>query len=298
MPSKPKIVLRTLFTRFVFSSGIAAAIWRVFWRDRVAVILYHDPSPQTLDAHLTYLKTVCDIVPFSEVNTPGRGRRRAAITLDDGHARNADLLPVFVKHNVRPTIFICSSIVAQPRTHWWLHPGVAQVGVEQLKKMKNKERLGTLRAAGFKQDAAAGESRASGLSAEQIQAMRPYVDFESHTRFHPILTRCDDAECKEELVGSKQEIEQMLGGTCQHFAYPNGDYGPREIAMLKAGGYRTARTCDLGWNNHKSDPYRLKAFDIQDDSTVEWFSAQLTGITLYLRYLRQGGGWAGRKPQV
>ena len=42
----------------------------------------------------------------------------------------------------------------------------------------------------------------------------------------------------------------------------------------------------------------LKAFDIPDDSTVEWFKTQLTGITLYVRYLRQGGGFAGRKPQT
>ncbi|NVH77101.1 hypothetical protein FSB08_32445 [Paraburkholderia sp. JPY432] len=87
------------------------------------------------------------------------------------------------------------------------------------------------------QHAAAEESRASGLSAEQVQAMRRYVDFESHIRFHPIPTRCDDAECREELLGSKKEIEEMLGRTRHHFAY-------------------------------------------------------------YLRYLRQGGGFAGRKPQL
>jgi peptidoglycan/xylan/chitin deacetylase (PgdA/CDA1 family) len=286
-----------MFTRILFSSGIAAAIWRLFWRDRVAVMLYHDPSPETLDAHLTYLKTICDIVPFSAASQPGNGRRRAAITLDDGHVRNADLLPVFIKHQVRPTIFICSSIVGHRRMHWWLHPGASHEGVERLKRLANDERLGTLQAHGFQQDCAA-EDEPSGLSAEQIEAMRPYVDFQSHTRFHPILTRCSDDLCFEELAGSKEEIERMLGGTCEHFAYPNGDYGEREIAMVKAGGYRSARTCDLGWNDHKTDPFVLKAFDIPDDSTVEWFKTQLTGITLYVRYLRQGGGFAGRKPQT
>ncbi|MEX3788523.1 polysaccharide deacetylase family protein [Paraburkholderia sp. BR14374] len=197
MPSKPRMFLRTFFTRFAFSSGIAAAIWRLFWRGRVAVLLDHDPSPQSLDAHLMYLKTVCDIVPFSKVNARGRGRRRAAITLDDGHVRNAELLPVFIKPNVRQTIFICSSIVGQARAHWWLHPGVAHLGVERLKTMRNVERLGRLQSAGFMQHAAAEESQGSGLSAEQVQAMRRYVDFESHTRFHPIPTRCDDAECRD-----------------------------------------------------------------------------------------------------
>jgi peptidoglycan/xylan/chitin deacetylase (PgdA/CDA1 family) len=298
MPSKSKRLVRFIFTRFVFASGIAHLIWRLFWRDRVAVILYHDPKPETLDAHLTYLKTICDLVPFSEANKPGNGRRRAAITLDDGHAGNAALLPVFIKHDVRPTIYLCSSIVGYERTHWWMHPGAAHAGVERLKSMTNDERLATLRASGFEQDSTPRRSKPSGLRVEQIEAMRPYVDFQSHTRFHPILTRCDDAVCHEELSGSKREIEQLTGDACEHFAYPNGDYGSREVAMLKSCGYRSARTCDIGWNDHHSDPFRLKAFDVPDDSTVEWFKAQLTGITLYLRYVRQGGGLAGRKPQV
>ena len=56
-------------------------------------------------------------------------------------------------------------------------------------------------------------------------------------------------------------MEQLTGAACEHFAYPNGDYGSREIATLEAAGYKTARTCDIGWNDHKTDPYRLKAFD-------------------------------------
>src|SRR5271156_5882397 len=98
MPSKLKLLTRTAFSRFIFSSGIAVALRRMLWRDRVAVLLYHDPEPATLDSPLPYLKGICELVPLSDVNSPGRGRPRAVITLDDGHARNAELLPVFIKH--------------------------------------------------------------------------------------------------------------------------------------------------------------------------------------------------------
>jgi peptidoglycan/xylan/chitin deacetylase (PgdA/CDA1 family) len=287
-------LLREGFARLVIHSGIAAAIRSLAWRDRTAILLYHDPDPETLDAHLTYLKKLCDIVPLAELGKPSAGRRRAVITLDDGHARNAQLLPVFIKHGVRPTIYLCSSIVAQPRVHWWMHPAAAATDTEQLKRLPNAERLAALARLGYRQDA---DARPSGLSREDIEAMRPYVDFQSHTRFHPILTCCSAHELIDEIAGSKREIEALAGACCEHFAYPNGNYGEREVAALRAAGYTTGRTCDIGWNDERTDPYRLRTFDIDDSSSLTWLAAQLTGIPLFLRYLRMGGGMAGRKPQ-
>ncbi|CBW76515.1 unnamed protein product (plasmid) [Mycetohabitans rhizoxinica HKI 454] len=89
----------------------------------------------------------------------------------------------------------------------------------------------------------------------------------------------------------------MTGRPCVHFAYPNGNYGEREIRLLRAAGYRTARTCDVGWNDDATDPFRLRAIDIHDDSSLAWFIAKLRGIPLLLRYAWHGGGWRGRKLQ-
>jgi peptidoglycan/xylan/chitin deacetylase (PgdA/CDA1 family) len=289
-----KAVLREAFAQFVIATGIARATRAMLWRDRVAILLYHDPDPVTLDQHLTYLRTICDLVSLDQLDMPGAGRPRAAITFDDGHAGNAQLLPVFIKHKVRPTIFLCSGIVGRPRRHWWLHPGARQAGIERLKRQTNVQRLAELEAYGYHQDR---DDRASGLNTEQLVAMRPFVDFQSHTRFHPILTRCEDRECEDEIVTSKHEIEALIGTPCGHFAYPNGNYGAREINILKAAGYRTARTCDVGWNDPGSDPFRLRAIAIADDASTKWFAAQLTGIPLFLRYLRGGGGWTGRRRQ-
>jgi peptidoglycan/xylan/chitin deacetylase (PgdA/CDA1 family) len=303
-----KSLLRESFARLVIWSGLAMGVRAVLWRDRVAVLLYHDPRPEILDSHLGYLKRICDIVPLADLDKPGNGRPRAVITLDDGHAGNAALLPVFIKHGVRPTIFICSDVVGHPRMHWWMHPAAMQTDTERLKRLPNRDRLRELAALGCDEQVSVnsgrvdpahggGDMRPTGLSTEQLEALRPYVDFQSHTRSHPILTRCDDAECEDEIAGSRCDIEQLTGQTCEHFAYPNGNYGEREIRLLKAAGYRTARTCDVGWNDQRTDRMRLRAIDIHDDSTLTWFAAQLTGIPLFLRYWRQGGGLAGRKPQ-
>ncbi|SAL83656.1 polysaccharide deacetylase [Caballeronia arvi] len=289
-----KTALKKILARGITSFRVDVASRKLLWRDRVAVLLYHDPKPDTLDYHLTYLKSFCDVVPLAHVASPGSGRPRAAITLDDGAAGNADLLPVFIKHNVRPTIFLCSQIVGRPTMHWWLHPGAKQAGIERLKRMSNAERLAELGKYGYHQT---HEGDGTGLTAGQIEAMRPFVDFQAHTRFHPILTRCNDRECEQEISVCKSELESMLGTECEHFAYPNGNYTDREVGFVKAAGYKSARTCDLGWNDSRSDPYRLKTIVIDDDATLWWFAAQLTGIPVFLRYVRHARNFSGYSPQ-
>ncbi|NIF41893.1 polysaccharide deacetylase family protein [Burkholderia sp. Tr-862] len=289
-----KAILKEILSRCVMMFGIDHMVRALLWRDRVAILLYHDPDPATLDRHLTYLRTICDLVPLDARGLPGNGRPRAAITLDDGLAGNARLLPIFIKHKVRPTIFLCSRIVCRPRRHWWLHPAAERLGVERLKRLANDQRLAELRVHGYDQD---GDDEPTGLSMQQLEAMRPYVDFQAHTRFHPILTRCGDSECKEEIVESRHEVEALTGNRCEHFAYPNGNYGKREINLLKAAGYKSARTCDVGWNDHRSDAFRLKTIIIDDHASLRWFICNLTGIPLFLGYLRKGGGLRGHFPQ-
>ena len=292
--NRGKALIKEFLAALVVLTGIARATRAWLWRDRVAVLLYHDPDPATLDRHLTYLQKLCDLVPLTDATAPGRGRPRAAITFDDGHVGNAKLLPIFAKHKVRPTIFLCSSIVGRTRSHWWLHPGSLEAGHERLKRMTNAERLAELAAHGYHQEA---HDRPTGLSLEQIEAMRAHVDFQAHTRFHPVLTRCSDSECADEIGTSRHELEALLRGACEHFAYPNGNYGDREVGLVAAAGYKSARTCDVGWSDHRSDPLRLPTIIIDDGASTRRFAAQLTGIPLFLHYLKKGGGWRGRFPQ-
>jgi peptidoglycan/xylan/chitin deacetylase (PgdA/CDA1 family) len=293
-PMTIKAWLREIFGLFIVATGIARVMRVLLWRDRVAILTYHDPDPETLDQHLTYLRRICDVVQLDDLARPSTGRARAVITFDDGHAGNAELLPIFIKHKVRPTIFLCSGIVGRARRHWWLHPGAERAGIESLKTQTNSQRLATLERYGYRQNE---DDETTGLSIDQLKAMHPFVDFQSHTRFHPILPRCEDDTCEDEIFNSTREIEVMLATPCEHFAYPNGNYGDREVRLLQAAGYKTARTCDVGWNDGQSDRFRLRSIVIADDASTGWFVAQLTGIPLFLRYFRGGGGWSGCQHQ-
>ncbi|WP_247888039.1 polysaccharide deacetylase family protein, partial [Azospirillum brasilense] len=127
------------------------------------------------------------------------------------------------------------------------------------------------------------------LTWDEVRHLAAVTDYGAHTRTHPILLQCDDQRCAEEIALCKTELEEAIGLPCRHFAFPNGDFSDREVAIIRQAGYRTARTIDPGWNGPKADPLRLHAVPISDDASVDWLSVQVTGIPAWLRK-RKGDG--------
>ena len=183
------------------------------------------------------------------------------ITIDDGHRRNFKLLPLIQKYKIVPTIYVCTQIVRSNRRFWWTADSKK---AEVLKKLSNAERLSFLRReCNFIQEAEFdGEPQA--LSAIEISEMKNHVDFQSHTRFHPILPKCTDEESKAEIKGSSEDMKKFIGRGARHFAFPNGSYCERDVTFVKEAGYRTARTTDVGWTALNSDPFKLKTVGCLD----------------------------------
>jgi peptidoglycan/xylan/chitin deacetylase (PgdA/CDA1 family) len=285
---------KEIVARCLLWSGVIYIIRLLFWRDRVLIVVYHDPEPETLDSHLTYLCRIADPIRLSDRCRSSTGRPRVVITVDDGHAGNTRLLDVFRAHGIHPTIFLCSAIVGTHRQYWWRHSDAVSRRFEQLTQLPNAERLARLSALGFAQEAERDAPAA--LSRRDIEHMKGSVDFQSHGRFHPILPCCDDEDCRIEIAQSRHEIERLVGRECRSLAFPNGDYGEREIRMVKSAGYESARTLDAGWNDAKTDPFHLKAVPVSDDASWAWFAVQISLIPAYLRYLKRGS-FLGRAPQ-
>jgi peptidoglycan/xylan/chitin deacetylase (PgdA/CDA1 family) len=284
--------------RAICATG-APALLRRAHRRHATVLLYHDPSPAVMDAHLawllprftaTTLDVVVDAIHARDWSRVPEGA--LVVTLDDGHRRNYDLLPVFRRHGVRPTIYLCSQVIGTDRRFWFQAPGV---NPDAFKHLSNAARLEALKARyEFEPERAAPAGERQALSLAEIEEMAPHVDFQVHTRFHPMLQQCTEAEAWEEVAGSKRELEALLGRECRHFSYPNGDYFDREVELVRRAGFASARTVDLGWTHAESDPYRLKIFGISDDVSVPMLASQLSGIPGYVRRLaqgRRGGMW-------
>ena len=265
-------------------SGVPQLVGSTLTRRRVAILVYHDPPPEVLDRHLRFLRRRHAIVPLDLVADALHARdwsrlppRSVVVTLDDGHRGNFALLDVFGRHGVTPTIYLCTGIVGTRRHFWWTAEGIA---AEPLKRRPNEERTALLERAGFAETAEHDDRQA--LTQAEVEAMVERVDFGAHTRFHPILTQCTEERAREEIERSTVEVAALTGQGCRHFSYPNGDHGPREVALVRGAGCVSARTIEMGWNGPKADPFRLRAIGVPDRASVNQLAARLGGI-LWLR---------------
>ena len=277
-------ILKNMVATLICLSGMHILIREWICRNRVAILMYHDPKSTVFAKHLDYLarhwtvislETLVDAIyqkDFSRIPA-----KSVIITIDDGHAGNIKLLDLFKQYRIRPTLFVCTQIINTYRHFWFKIEGQSKPEREKLKRLPNADRLAHLKqTADFESEKIYPDRHA--LDIMDIKEMAKNVDFQPHTQFHPILPQCTETECRQEIIGSKTDLEKLLGIECSHFSYPNGDYTEREIEIVKAGGFRSARTTDIGWNTLKTPPYQLKTVPIADDAGLTLFRAQLTTI--------------------
>ncbi|MCY4552391.1 MAG: polysaccharide deacetylase family protein [Candidatus Poribacteria bacterium] len=280
--------MRNLFKNIVAIliclAGIHVLIRERLCRNRVAILMYHDPKATVFAKHLNYLSRHWTIISldvlvdaiyqkdFSRIPA-----KSVIITIDDGHAGNIELLDLFKQYRIRPTLFVSTQIINTYRHFWFKIEGQSKAEKEKLKRLPNAKRLAHLKwTTDFEPEKTYPDRQA--LNIKEMEKMGDNVDFQPHTQFHPILTHCTETECRREILGSKTDLEKLLGIECSHFSYPNGDYTEREIEIVKIGGFRSARTTDIGWNTLKTAPHQLKTVPIADDAGPLLFRAQLTTI--------------------
>jgi len=68
----------------------------------------------------------------------------------------------------------------------------------------------------------------------------------SHTRHHAWLTNYRPAVQQDEIAGSKQELEKLLGHPVTAFAYPYGKFDASVEKLVAQAGYETAFSTRLG----------------------------------------------------
>jgi len=265
-------------------SGIHILTREFLCRNRVAILMYHDPKPTVFAKHLDYLSRHWTVISLETLvsaiyqkDFSRIPRKSVVITIDDGHVGNIALLPLFKQHRMRPTVVVGTQSINTYRHVWFKIAGQAKAERERLKRLPNAGRLGHLKqTTDFEPKKIYPDRQA--LNIAEMKEMTQDVDFQPHTQFHPILPYCTKTECKQEITKSKTDLETLLGIECSHFSYPNGDYTEREIEIVKAAGFRSARTTDIGWNTLETVPYRLKTVPIADDAGLMLFRAQLTTI--------------------
>ncbi len=102
------------------------------------------------------------------------------------------------------------------------------------------------------------------LSWTQVAEMsRQGVVFGSHGVNHRRLDRISPAAAEEEIHDSREVLQERLPGKkTDLFAYPNGDFFPETVELLRQAGYRAAVTTREGLNLAGADPFRLKRINV------------------------------------
>lgn len=246
-------------------------------------------TPEFLRATLDYLRAESiEIVTLGEMRrrlaARETGRRFACFTFDDGYRDNRDVaLPVMREFAAPFTVYVAPDFAEGTGRLWWmaLERLIADRDEIAVDIGDGTERIAT-RAPAEKEAAFArlnawvvaqpDDRRASaavgqwcarhGIDADAISgelcmtwpelrdfAADPLVEIGAHTNSHCNLAKQPEALAREEMQGSRQRIEQALGGTVAHFAYPYGyrsAAGAREFALARELGFATAVTTRPG----------------------------------------------------
>jgi peptidoglycan/xylan/chitin deacetylase (PgdA/CDA1 family) len=101
----------------------------------------------------------------------------------------------------------------------------------------------------------------------------------SHTRTHPRLTKCTDAELRAELAGGKVDLENMLGMPVTQFCYPYGDVDARVAEAVLQAGYSAATTTRRGRARAGDDLMQLRRVLVSGSNWLHLFVMKL--LTAY-----------------
>jgi peptidoglycan/xylan/chitin deacetylase (PgdA/CDA1 family) len=93
------------------------------------------------------------------------------------------------------------------------------------------------------------------------------IEIGAHTVSHPVLSRLAHPQQREEVVLSKETLEEALGRPIASFAYPYGaheDFDDVTVDVVREAGFHRACTTLSGRLGGGTDPYRLPRFLVRD----------------------------------
>ncbi len=178
----------------------------------LTILYYHALRSEALPMfrwQLSAIQRYGDIVEAGYEGGPD-GRPKIAITFDDGFQSVFEFaIPEMLKRHIPCTVFVPTACIG--RAPAWEMEGVCPDRNEVLASVE------TLREAASKG-----------------------VQLGAHARTHPKLTSLAADLEREEIAGSKADLERVLGRAIDMFSFPYGDFNGRTLQHCKEAGYRFA----------------------------------------------------------
>jgi peptidoglycan/xylan/chitin deacetylase (PgdA/CDA1 family) len=83
------------------------------------------------------------------------------------------------------------------------------------------------------------------VTPSQIRELSADFEVGGHTLHHCDLLTIPASLARREITDCKSELEQICGRACTSFCFPKGHFSREHVRMVRAAGYRTARTVEL-----------------------------------------------------
>ena len=278
---------------FIISGLAHSAKKKILNGEYILSIYFHNPSKEEFESCVKWLKennflflSTSDLECIMQGKLPFP-KGGVLLTVDDGWESNEkNVVAIANKYEVPVTIFIATAPVEEG-TFWWSFflngkQYLRSVSLAAMKKASNQERL--LQLEKIKKEK---PIKREALTIEQIKkiASSKYISIGGHTHTHSILTNCYEDEVRTEIQLSKQKLESWIGKEVGYFAYPNGDYGVREIQILKESNYRLAFSIQEQYLTPDAlkEPYSIPRFCFVEGASFSENICRLLGIWKFSR---------------
>ena len=254
-PFAMKIAMRIFYTQQNIATYRSAVKFAGSWKAlraefglRLPILMYHGigplregfsiyltVSPELFERHLQWIRNngytpirIADWVAYRCEGKP-LPEKPILLTFDDGYRDLSEFgLPLLRKYGFTGTVFVVTDQIGGINA-WDLHLGLSEQPL---------------------------------MSEEQIRFWaQEGIEFGAHTRTHADLTKTAPEEIAEEMRGSRQRLEELLGTTVASVAYPYGYY-TEAIAEIARQHFAAALTCDRGLNSLQTDLLHLRRSEV------------------------------------
>lgn len=202
------------------------------------------------------------------------------LTFDDGDLSfYNNVLPLIKKHNIPVSTYV-SPLIARERRNFWFQEirGYNQEKLFEItqKIINDKNQniqpvamnpfLKTLRIETileiiklYQKETNTPPKPPMNMTEKQLIEIKSsgLVEIGAHTLNHPILTNESDESATYEIEKSIDQLSEILNCETRYFVYPNGDYGEREIKILKNKGIKLAFSTKKGKISHDNNIFCL-----------------------------------------